>query len=110
MKNLSEKSSEIKEISRDPSVAMLDADKVGNRMEMRHVREGDWFVPYGMKGRKLVSRYMVDCKMNAFQKERQLVVTNGKDIVWLVGQRPDDRFKIVEGQTTRVLCLRCHLP
>ena len=102
--------SEIKEISRDPRVAMLDADKVGNRMEVRHVREGDWFVPYGMKGRKLVSRYMVDCKMSAFQKERQLVVTNGKDIVWLVGQRPDDRFKIVEGQTTRVLCLRCHLP
>ncbi len=101
---------EIKEISRDPRVAMLDADKVGNRMEVRHVREGDWFVPYGMKGRKLVSRYMVDCKMSAFQKERQLVVTNGKDIVWLVGQRPDDRFKIVEGQTTRVLCLRCHLP
>ncbi len=97
--------SDIKEISRDPRTAMLDADKVGDHLEVRHVREGDWFVPYGMKGRKLVSRYMIDHKFTAFQKEHQLVVTNGTDIVWLVGERPSEKFKVMEGKTKRVLIL-----
>ena len=97
--------SDIKEISRDPRTAMLDADKVGDHLEVRHVRKGDWFVPYGMKGRKLVSRYMIDHKFTAFQKEHQLVVTNGTDIVWLVGERPSEKFKVMEGKTKRVLIL-----
>ena len=86
----------IDEISKDPCVACLDADKVGACLCLRPVKQGDRFVPFGSKGSKLVSRYMIDHKFTAFQKERQLVLTNGTDIVWLVGQRPDDRYRVVK--------------
>ena len=56
-----------------------------------------------MKGSKLVSDFMTDCKMDMFSKQAQAVMTNHKDIVWLVGQRIDDRYKVVEGETTRLL-------
>ena len=46
---------------------------------------------------------MTDCKMDMFSKQAQAVMTNHKDIVWLVGQRIDDRYKVVEGETTRLL-------
>ncbi|MBO4730246.1 MAG: tRNA lysidine(34) synthetase TilS, partial [Bacteroidaceae bacterium] len=83
-------------ISKDPCVACLDADKVGTSLCLRPAKQGDRFVPFGSKGSKLVSRYMIDHKFTAFQKERQLVLTNGTDIVWLVGQRPDDRYRVVK--------------
>ena len=88
--------SEVDEISRDPRVACLDAYKVGSSLTLRQTQQGDRFVPFGAKGSKLVSRYMIDHKFSAFQKERQLVLTNGADIVWLVGQRPDDRYRVVK--------------
>ena len=96
---------ELGSVSRDPMTAWLDADSVGGSLEVRRVRQGDSFVPFGMKGRKLISRYMIDHKFTAFQKEQQLVVTNGTDIVWLVGERPSEKYKIVEGKTKRVLIL-----
>ncbi|MBP5361056.1 MAG: tRNA lysidine(34) synthetase TilS [Bacteroidaceae bacterium] len=93
---------EVSEISTDPHKACLDADKVGSRLCLRLSRQGDRFIPYGSRGSKLVSRYMIDHKFSAFQKERQLVLTNGADIVWLVGQRTDDRYKVVK-ETKNIL-------
>lgn len=95
--------SEYRSVPQCREVACLDADKVGDSFSVRPVRMGDRFVPLGMKGSKLVSDFMTDCKMDLFSKRRQTVMTNGKDIVWLVGQRIDDRYKVVEGQTTRLL-------
>ena len=64
---------------------------------MRPVAEGDRFVPFGMKGTKLVSDYLTDRKYSLFRKRRQLVVTDASGrIVWLVGERPDNRFRITE--------------
>lgn len=85
------------------NIACLDADKVGDNIEVRTVREGDRFVPLGMKGSKLVSDFLTDRKVDLFAKREQLVVTNGRDIVWLAGRRPDDRYKVVEGTTRRLL-------
>lgn len=90
-------------VPRCKEVACLDADKVGDNFCVRPVRKGDRFVPLGMKGSKLVSDFMTDCKMDMFSKQAQAVMTNHKDIVWLVGQRIDDRYKVVEGETTRLL-------
>lgn len=95
---------EVSEISKDPRVACLDADKVGSNLILRPTQQGDRFVPFGAKGSKLVSRYMIDHKFSAFQKERQLVITNGTDIVWLVGQRPDDRYRVVK-ETKNILII-----
>ena len=57
-------------------------------------------IPYGMKGRKLLSDLMTDRKMSVFEKRRQLVVVDGSgSIVWLVGVRVDARLAVSE--TTR---------
>ena len=48
----------------------------------------------GMKGRKLVSKFFKDTKFNQFEKEEQWLLCAGDDIIWIIGQRADDRFKI----------------
>ena len=66
--------------------------------------EGDRFVPFGMKGSKLVSDFMTDRKMNLFEKQRQLVVvdSSGK-ILWLVGLRTDNRYRVCESTERAVV-------
>ena len=65
-------------------------------------RQGDSFVPFGMKGRKKVSDYLTDRKFSLLRKERQWVLCCGDDIIWLVGERVDNRFRIDE-KTRKVL-------
>ena len=90
-------------VSKDPYVATLDADKVAFPLTVRRVEEGDWMVPYGMKGRKLLSDLMTGLKMNVFEKRRQLVVVDSQGIiVWAVGLRTDHRVAVGE-QTKNVL-------
>lgn len=90
-------------VSKDPYVATLDADKVAFPLTVRRVEEGDWMVPYGMKGRKLLSDLMTGLKMNVFEKRRQLVVVDSQGIiVWAVGLRTDHRVAVGD-QTKNVL-------
>ena len=64
-------------------------------LTVRRVKQGDWMVPYGMKGRKLLSDLMTDCKMNLFEKRRQLVVVDARGaVVWTVGLRTDARVAV----------------
>ena len=93
-------------VSKMPDVATLDADKVRFPLTVRRVEEGDWMIPYGMKGRKLLSDLMTDCKMSVFEKRRQLVVVDAQGvIVWAVGLRTDQRVAVTE-QTREVLEIR----
>lgn len=89
-----------------PLTAWIDADKAGDTLVLRQATKGDRFIPFGMKGSKLVSRYMTDHKFDILQRRRQMVLTNGRDILWLVGERPDDRYRVIPGQTRRILLLR----
>lgn len=85
------------QIVRDKRVACLDADLVNFSLSVRRVETGDRFIPFGMKGSKLVSDYLTDRKFSLFDKRRQRVVTDadGK-IVWLLAERPDNRFRITD--------------
>jgi len=75
-------------------------------LTVRRVEEGDWMIPYGMKGRKLLSDLMTDRKMSVFEKRRQLVIVDTQGIiVWLAGLRVDARVA-VGNTTTEVLVLR----
>lgn len=61
----------------------------------RAVKTGDKFKPFGMKGFKLLSDFMKEQKLNAFQKENCRVLVNGNgDIVWVAGYRSDERYKV----------------
>ena len=57
-----------------------------------------------MKGRKLVSDYLTDVKLNRFEKAETFVATQGEDIIWLVGHRSDNRYRVTDA-TKRILKL-----
>ena len=92
-------------IPKDKHIACLDADKVSLPLIVRKWKQGDKFVPLGMTGKKKVSDYLTDKKFSLFQKENQYVVCCGEDIVWLVNERPDNRF-CVTNQTERILLIQ----
>ncbi len=77
--------------------ALLDADLLRWPLVLRRWREGDTFVPFGMTGHKKVSDYLVDCKVPLPEKRRQFVLLSGGEIVWLVGRRIDDRYRLTSG-------------
>lgn len=81
-------------IPRDKHIACVDAEKVKFPLFVRLWQNGDKFYPFGMKGKKNVSDYLTDRKFTLFQKEKQYVACHEGKIVWLVGERIDDRFRI----------------
>lgn len=76
------------------NVALIDADLLTFPIKARRWQDGDWFIPLGMNGKKKISDFLIDTKVPMSEKERQFVLTNGEDIVWLIGRRLDDRYKI----------------
>ena len=76
------------------NIALLDADTLTEPLTLRKWREGDRFVPLGMSGEKKVSDYLINSKVSMAEKSRQFVLCAGEQIVWLVGHRIDERYKI----------------
>ena len=83
-------------------IALLDLDTLAEPLTLRKWREGDRFMPLGMMEEKKVSDYLIDAKVSMAEKKRQFVLTAGDRIVWLVGQRIDNRHKITS-KTENVL-------
>jgi tRNA(Ile)-lysidine synthase len=75
-------------------VALIDESKLQYPLRLRRWREGDTFIPFGMAGRKKVGDYLTDHKVPIVERKRQFVLVSGEDIVWVVGRRTDDRFRI----------------
>ena len=80
--------------STNPLRVTLDADRIAWPLTVRNISDGDRFTPFGMKHSKLVSDFLTDRKRSVFDKRRQLVVADASGrIVWLVGERTDNRFR-----------------
>lgn len=92
-------------VPKDRNVAYLDAAKLTFPLTIRRWRSGDRFMPFGMKGKKLVSDYLTDRKLSLQAKEATFVVCSGEKIVWVVGERIDDRFR-VDASTSEVIVLK----
>lgn len=92
-------------IPRNRTMACFDADKLKQPLTVRLCRQGDRFVPFGMTGQKKVSDYLTDRKFSLPRRERQWVLCCGNQIIWLIGERTDNRFRIDEN-TRRVLIVR----
>ncbi len=89
--------------SKQRYIVTLDADKVGFPLTIRSTETGDRFIPFGMKGSKLVSDYLTDRKRNLFEKQAQKVITDRDgNIIWLVGERTADFCKVTN-DTQRIL-------
>ncbi len=81
-------------ISKEPNKVHLDALKLTFPLVIRHWKEGDSFVPFGMKNHKKLSDFFIDNKLSLLEKEQTLILQSGDEIVWIIGLRTDDRFKV----------------
>lgn len=86
------------------SVEFISADGLSNVFEIRRWKDGDKFQPIGMKGTKKISDFLADQKISSSRKKEHLVLTNSGKIVWVIGLRIDERFKVIS-TTKKILKL-----
>lgn len=89
-------------IEKDKNIIYLDKSKITYPLIIRRWKIGDWFVPFGMKGKKKLSDYFTDNKYSIFDKEEAWLLCSADKILWLIGERADNRFR-VETTTTEIL-------
>lgn len=89
------------QMERTADTAYFDADKLPDKLSLRLPQTGDWFVPFGMRGRKKLSDFFADQKMTRWEKSQQPLLCAGDSIIWVVGRRVDDRFRVEE--TTKII-------
>ena len=92
-------------IPKTSDTVAVDAEKVRFPLTIRHAANGDRFIPFGMKGSKLISDYLTDKKKTLFEKRQQRLITDAEGrVVWLIGERTDNRFRIT-GQSKKAVIL-----
>ncbi|GLU44630.1 tRNA lysidine(34) synthetase TilS [Allomuricauda sp. NBRC 101325] len=80
----------------------LDKEKLNFPLVLRNWEKGDYFYPFGMKGKKKLSKFFKDEKLDLISKEKQWLLCSNDEIVWVVGKRADERFK-VEDSTQEII-------
>ncbi len=90
------KKEEAEVILKGSNIACIDVDKLKFPLSLTRWQEGDVFCPLGMKGSKKVSDFFIGQKLSIFEKQEQWILRSANEIVWLVGLRMDDRYKVNE--------------
>ncbi len=88
--------------SADLKTIFVDKEKLKYPLVVRKWKEGDYFYPLGMQGKKKLSKYFKDEKLSLLAKERVWLLCSGEEIIWIINYRADDRFKI-KPQTKQIL-------
>ncbi len=86
-------------------IACLDKDRLQFPLILRKWQKGDYFQPLGMDGMKKLSDFFVDEKFSLLQKEKTWLLTNGEEIIWIVGERLDNRYKVTS-ETKNILIVK----
>lgn len=84
----------INSLSSVPTIACIDYEKLTFPLTIRKWEKGDFFIPLGMKGKKKISDFLKDIKIQVNKKNDVYVLTNKNDIVWVIGYRLDERYKL----------------
>jgi len=86
----------------EPHSLYVDAGKLTYPLKVRAWRLDDVFHPFGMKGKKKLTKFFKDEKLSLLSKNSVWVLESGDEIVWVIGLRPDDRYKVTSA-TNKVL-------
>ncbi|MEL6916367.1 MAG: tRNA lysidine(34) synthetase TilS [Bacteroidota bacterium] len=83
-------------------ILYVDKETLKYPLTVRKWKKGDYFYPFGMRGTKKVSKFFKDEKIDVISKEKQWLLCSGEDVVWIIGKRGDNRFKVT-GKTKGIL-------
>lgn len=89
------------------NVIFVDENKIQFPLTIRKWKEGDYFYPSGMQGKKKVSKYFKDEKFTLFQKQDTWILESNKQIVWIIGYRTDGRF-ISDTKSKKIIKITYH--
>ena len=97
------------EVPRNNNICVLDASRLSQPLIVRHPQEGDRIRPFGMRGSKLLSDLYTDLKLSRMEKQQQWVLCHDNRIVWAVGLRTSELFRL-HGNEREVLIIECCKP
>lgn len=87
------------------NIIYVDSETLSFPLELRLWKEGDFFYPAGMTGKKKISKYLKDEKLSLVEKENTWVLTSEENILWVVGKRGDNRFRVTD-RTKKILKIK----
>jgi tRNA(Ile)-lysidine synthase len=86
----------------DSNCIFVDENKINFPLQIRRYKEGDYFYPFGMMGKKKLSKYFKDQKISVLDKKNIWLLCSNSEIVWVINHRLDNRFSVDEN-TTNIL-------
>ncbi len=89
----------------DINTISIDADSIQFPLTVRKWQKGDFFYPIGLKGKKKLSKFFKDEKLSLLDKENTWLLCSENDIIWVIGKRLDDRFKVTKN-TSKILKIK----